>query len=269
MAKQVTKNKLQWALISGGSKGIGYGIALALARRNYNLVLVARNEDDLNNAKTKLESIYSVQIEILPFDLGQEESAVKIGAWCTEKDLPLKILCNVTGLGGSADYLSAPLTDSLQMLRLNTEPAVSLVFHLLPLLKKNQPAYILNVSSMAGFAPITVKNIYSATKSAVIFFSYSLRYQLKKDHISVSCLCPGPVFTKPSVEKETIEKLGWFGKKMAVSPEELGEIAVNKTLKKAMIIVPGFLAKTVSVILRTLPKKWIAYIYYKLASTPS
>ena len=75
---------------------------------------------------------------------------------------------------------------------------------------------------------------------------------------------PGPVFTKPSVEKETIEKLGWFGKKMAVSPEEPGEIAVSKTLKKVMIIVPGFLAKTVSVMLRTLPRKWIAYIYYKL-----
>src|SRR5450432_2704751 len=246
MAKQVTKNKLQWALISGGSKGIGYGIALALARRNYNLVLVARNEDDLNNAKTKLESIYSVQIEILPFDLGQEESAVKIGAWCTEKNLPLKILCNVTGLGGSADYLSAPLTDSLQMLRLNTEPAVSLVFHLLPLLKKNQPSYILNVSSMAGFAPIAVKNIYSATKSAVIFFSYSLRFQLKKDNISVSCLCPGPVFTTPEIEQVTVKKLGWFGKQMAVTPEEAGEIAIRNTLKGKMLIIPGVLGKIVS-----------------------
>ena len=265
MVKQVTKNNLPWALISGGSRGIGYGIALALARRNYNLVLIARNAEDLNNAKTKLESLYPVQIEVLALDLGQEESAAKIGAWCIEKELPLKFLCNVTGLGGAAEYLSVPLKDSLQMLKLNTEPAISLVFHLLPLLRKNQPAYILNVSSMAGFAPILVKNIYSASKSAIIFFSYSLRYQLKKDNISVSCVCPGPVFTKPSVEKETIEKLGWFGKKMAVSPEEPGEIAVSKTLKKVMIIVPGFLAKTVSVILRIMPRKWIAYIYYKLA----
>jgi uncharacterized protein len=265
MVKQEIKNK-PWALISGGSRGIGFAIANALARRDYNLALVARNEEDLQYAKKKLEAIYPVTIEIFPYDLSEEASILKISSWCIEKELPLKMLCNVTGMGGSTDYLSTSLSDSLHMLRLNTEPAVSLTFHVLPLLKKNQPAYILNVSSMAGFAPISIKNIYSATKSAILFFSYSLRYQLKKDNISVSCLCPGPVFTKPSIEKETIDQLGWFGKHMAIPPEKLGEIAIDKTLKKAMIIVPGFLAKTVSVILRILPKRWIAYIYYKLAS---
>lgn len=143
------------------------------------------------------------------------------------------------------------------MLRLNTEPAASLISHLLPLLRKNAPSFILNVSSMAGFAPIPIKNIYSATKSFMIFFSQSLRQQLRKENISVSCLCPGPVFTKPSIEKETIKKLGWLGKHMALPPERIGEIAIDKTLKGSMMIVPGFLAKTISVILRTLPAKWI------------
>jgi short-subunit dehydrogenase len=262
MEKQVIKNNSPWALVSGGSKGIGYAIATALAKRNYNLILIARNEEDLILAKNKLETNYAVQVEVLPFDLSGEDSAAKIGAWCFEGDIPLKMLCNVTGMGGSADYLSTSLTESVHMLRLNIEPAVSLIFHLLPLLKKNQPSYILNVSSMAGFAPVSIKNIYSAAKSAMIFFSYSLLYQLKNDHISVSCLCPGPVFTKHSIEKETIDKLGWFGKRLAVAPEKTGEIAIDKTLKKAMIIVPGFLAKTISVLLRTLPKRWIAYIYH-------
>jgi short-subunit dehydrogenase len=266
MEKQVIKNDGPWALISGGSKGIGYAIAAALAQRNYNLVLIARNEEELTNAKNKLESAFSIQVETLVLDMSKDDSAAMIGSWCTEKNLPLKVLCNVSGIGGSADYLSNSLKDSLYMLRLNTEPAVALIFYLLPLLKKNQPSYILNVSSMAGFAPISVKNIYSATKSAMIFFSYSLRYQLKKENISVSCLCPGPVFTKPSVEKETIEKLGWFGKQMAVAPDRLGEIAVYRTLKKDMIIVPGFLAKTVSLFIRSLPLKWIAYLYSRQTS---
>jgi len=266
MEKQVIKNDGPWALISGGSKGIGYAIAAALAKRNYNLVLIARNEEELTNAKNKLESAFSIQVETMVLDMSKDDSAVMIGSWCTEKNLPLKVLCNVSGIGGSADYLSNSLNDSLYMLRLNTEPAVALIFYLLPLLKKNQPSYILNVSSMAGFAPISVKNIYSATKSAMIFFSYSLRYQLKKENISVSCLCPGPVFTKPSVEKETIEKLGWFGKQMAVAPDRLGEIAVDRTLKKDMIIVPGFLAKTVSLFIRSLPLKWIAYLYSRQTS---
>ena len=266
MEKQVIKNDKPWALVSGGSKGIGYAVATALAKRNYNLVLIARNKEELNNAKNKLESTFSIQVEILALDMSKEDSAVNIGSWCAKKDLSLKMLCNVSGIGGATDYLSGSLTDSLYMLRLNTEPAVSLIYYLLPLLKKNQPSFILNVSSMAGFAPISVKNIYSATKSAMIFFSYSLRYQLQKDNISVSCLCPGPVFTKPSTEKETIKKLGWFGRQMAVAPEKVGEIAVDRTLKKAMIIVPGFLAKTISVLIRSLPLRWIAYLYSRQAS---
>ena len=266
MAKQVTKNDKPWALVSGGSKGIGYAIAAALAKRNFNLLLIARNEEELIHAKNKLELAFPVQVEILALDMSKENSATTAGSWFTEKDLPLKMVCNVSGIGGSSDYLSSSLTDSLYMLRLNTEPAISLVYHLLPLLKKNQPSFILNVSSMAGFAPISIKNIYSATKSAMIFFSYSLRYQLQKDNISVSCLCPGPVFTKPSTEKETIKKLGWFGKQMAVAPEKVGEIAVDKTLKKAMIIVPGFLAKTISVLIRFFPMRWIAYLYSIQAS---
>jgi uncharacterized protein len=266
MAKQVIKNDKPWALVSGGSKGIGYAIAAALAKRSYNLILIARNESALNNAKNKLETTFSIQVEILALDMSKEDSAVIIASWCSEKNILLKMLCNVSGIGGSADYLSGSLTDSLYMLRLNTEPAISLTYFLLPLLKKNQPSYILNVSSMAGFAPISIKNIYSATKSAVIFFSYSLRYQLQKENISVSCLCPGPVFTKASIEKETIKKLGWFGKHMAVSPEKTGEIAIDRTLKKQMIIVPGFLAKTISVLIRSLPMRWIAYLYNRQAS---
>lgn len=257
---------MQYALVSGGSKGIGYAIATALAKRKYNLILIARSKEELEAAKKRLESEYQIQVEILPFDLSLDESANFIGKWCNEKDLQLKILCNVTGIGGSKDYLETSLADTRYMLRLNTDPAVALIFNLLSLLKKNSPSYILNVGSMAGLAPITVKNIYSATKSAVIFFSYSLRYQLKKDNISVSCLCPGPVFTKPEIQKDTIKKLGWFGKQMAVPPEEVGEIAIRKTLKRKMLIIPGFLASIMSIFLRLLPRRLIVLIYYKLGS---
>ena len=259
MEKQVIKNDHPWALISGGSRGIGYAIAAALAKRNFNLVLIARNEEALINAKNKLESDFFVLVEILVLDVSKENTAAMVASWCMEKNIPLKMVCNVSGIGGSADYLTNSLSESLYMLRLNTEPAVSLIYHLLPLLRKNQPSFILNVSSIAGFGPLTVKNIYSATKSAMIFFSYSLRYQLQKENISVSCLCPGPVFTKPSVEKETIHKLGWLGKHMAVAPDRLGEIAVARTFKKDMIIVPGFLAKTISLIIRSIPMRWLAY----------
>jgi len=140
---------------------------------------------------------------------------------------------------------------------------MALTLVLLPLLEKNSPSHILNVASMAGFAPIPIKNLYAATKSALISFSYSLHYQLKDKHISVSCLTPGPVFTKPSIEASTKKELGWFGVQMAVPVKKVGEVAVRKTLKGRMIIVPGTLSRICSGIIRFLPRRWVAYFYYK------
>ena len=250
-----------YALVAGGSKGIGYAIAAALARRGYNLILIARHADSLLTAKNKLESTYQVHVEILVHDLAKEESAEAIGKWCTDRNIHLKMLCNVAGLGGTKDFLTFPLDSLRYMVRLNIESVMALTLTMLPLLEKNAPSYILNVASMAGFAPIPEKNLYSATKSAVVFFSYSLRYQLKKKNISVSYLAPGPVFTKPSIREDTKKKLGWFGMRMAVSPERVGEIAVRETLNKKLVIVPGSLAKIAAAIIRILPRRFVTGFY--------
>lgn len=252
-----------YALVAGGSKGIGYAIAEALARRGYNLILIARHADSLSSAKNKLESTYQVHVEVLVHDLAKEESAEAIAKWCNDRNIRLKMLCNVAGLGGTEDYLTFPLDSLRYMIRLNIESVMALTLTMLPLLEKNTPAYILNVASMAGFAPIPEKNLYSATKSAVIFFTYSLRYQLKKKNISVSFLAPGPVFTKPSIKQDTREKLGWFGMQMAVSPERVGEIAVQETLNKKLVIVPGSISKIAAAVIRFLPRRLVVAFYGK------
>ena len=252
-----------YALIAGGSKGIGYALAEAWAKRKYNLILIARHWDSLMTAKHKLESAHGIHVELLSYDLSREESATEIAQWCIERNIPLKVLCNVAGAGGARDYLSTTLDSLRYMVRLNVESCMALTLTLLPLLEKNAPAYVINVASMAGFAPIPIKNMYSATKSAVIFFSYSLRYQLKEKNISVSCLAPGPVYTKPEIVAETKKQLGKFGDKMALSPQRVGEKAVRKTLKGKMIIVPGFLANVMSGLLRILPRRVSTHLYYK------
>jgi short-subunit dehydrogenase len=258
-------NHHPYALVAGGSKGIGYAIAEALAERKYNLVLIARGADSLISAKNKLESKYGIHVEWLQYDLSKENAATDIAKWCEQKNLPLKMLCNVAGYGGSHDYLTGSDLDTLRyMVRLNVESAMALSYTLLPLLQKNSPSYILNVSSMAGLAPIPEKNVYSSTKAALISFSYALRAQLKDMDISVSCLAPGPVFTKPSVVKDTKEKLGQYGMWMAVPPAKVGEIAVKKTLSGKLMIVPGALASVNAFFIRLLPKRMIVFVYDKL-----
>jgi short-subunit dehydrogenase len=253
---------MSWALIAGGGKGIGYSVAEALARRKYDLMLVARSVQELTEAEIKLEKNFDIQVEILSCDLSLSESAALISDWCMAKSHDLKIICYAAGLGGSKDFPELPWNDLRTMVRTNLESAIALISTLIPVLEKNAPSYIMTISSLAGFAPFPMKNVYAATKSALISFSYSLRYNLKERNISVSCLCPGPVFTKPSIEQETIKQLGWIGKQMAVSPTLAGELAVRGMFRHKMIIVPGKLAKIVSFLLRVLPHRLIAGTIY-------
>jgi uncharacterized protein len=260
----VLSNGKDYALIAGGSKGIGFALATALAKRDYNLILIARHWDSLDAAKIKLESKYPIHVELLSYDLSKENSSTEISRWCIERNIPLRVLCNVAGAGGSRDYLVTSLDTLRYMVRLNVESCMALTLQLMPLLEKNAPSYVLNVASMAGLAPIPIKNIYSATKAAVIYFSYALRYQLKSKHISVSCLAPGPVYTKKEVVDETKKQLGQFGVWMRLMPDVVGEKAIKKMLHKKLLIVPGFLAHTMSWFLRMMPRRVSTALYHKL-----
>jgi uncharacterized protein len=253
---------MSWAVIAGGSKGIGIHIARSLAKRKYNLLLVARNAGELSESKNGLEKEFPVQVETISCDLSFPESANIISGYCDSRELDVRVVCNAAGLGGSMDFPDLALNDLRNMIRTNIESSMAICLLFIPLLKKNAPSYILNIGSMAGFAPIPVKNIYSSSKSALLFFSYSLKQQLKDERISVSCLCPGPVFTKPSIEKETIKKLGWLGKQMAMTAETVAEVAVKGMLRRKMIIVPGRLAAMVSFLLRILPRRLLTHLFY-------
>lgn len=259
------KNSNPFAIVAGGSKGIGYAIAEALAGRDFNLILIARHEGSLRAARDSLVTKYGVQVEILEADLTDERVAPELGRWCVKNQLPLKMLCNVAGMGGNNDFLQLPADSLRYMIKINLESPVVMVHYLLPLLEENKPSYILNVASMAAFGPIPVKNVYSASKSGLLFFSYSLRNQLRDKGISVSCLAPGPVYTKPEIKQVTKERLGFFGDLMSVAPRKVGKIAVEKTLEGKMVIVPGAMSKMASVMIRILPRRWAAGIYGALA----
>ena len=76
---------MQYALVAGGSKGIGYAIAEELAKRGYNLILIARHSDSLLAAKNTLQFLHKIHVETLLLDLGSKNAAEEISQWCTEK----------------------------------------------------------------------------------------------------------------------------------------------------------------------------------------
>jgi short-subunit dehydrogenase len=251
------------ALITGGSKGIGASIAEALARRKVDLLIVARNEQDLKEIQLRLEQKYKITVLTMSCDLSQPETEEKLEEWVKGSGNDLNIFCHVAGMGGSRDFRELSAEELRNMIRTNFETGVELCRRMLPTLKKNAPSYILLVGSMAGFSPIPQKAIYSATKSALYFFARSLNRILKNDGVKVSCLSPGPVFTKSSIEEETIRQLGKMGKWMAMPPAEIGEYAVSQMFRGRMLIIPGGLNRFFSFLLRSLPQQLLVNLFYR------
>jgi Short-chain dehydrogenases of various substrate specificities len=163
-------NVNQYALIAGGSKGIGYAIAEALAKRKYNLILIARHADSLVAAKNKLEKAYNIHVDILKLDLEKESTADSIARWCKQNDIHLKVLCNVAGFGGPRDYLILPLDTLRYMVRLNVESCMALSLTLLPLLEKECSLPYFKCGQHGGvFANTFKKFIFSYKISSCIF----------------------------------------------------------------------------------------------------
>ena len=249
------------ALITGGSKGIGASIAEALARRKIDLLIVARNETDLDEIKRHLEEEYKVSVLTMSCDMSEQGAGEKLTTWIADKNL--NIFCHVAGMGGARDFRELSPDELRTMIRTNFEIGVELCWRLAPTLKKNAPAHILLVASMAGFAPIPQKAVYSATKSAVYFFSRSLHQILRKNGVKVSCLSPGPVFTKSSIEETTKRELGRMGEWMAISPADIGEFTVRQMLRGRMLIIPGRLNRFLSFLMRSLPHQTLARLFYR------
>ena len=253
---------MDYALISGASKGIGKAFAYELAGRKFNLLLTARSESLLDELAYDIKQKYNIDVQCLATDLSLPQSPEKIADWCTQNNYSLKILINNAGFGLWGLFDKLPIDGQLNMMQLNMTSLVGLTYHLLPNLKNNKQAYILNVSSIAAYQAIPAFTIYAATKSFVLSFSRGLRHELSKTTVKVSCLCPGP--TESSfLERADMMELDETAKKFNMSGEEVAKIGVTGMLKGKAEIVPGLFNKATKQITHYLPKNMMESLVAK------
>lgn len=245
-----------FALITGASKGIGKAIAYNLAERSYNLLLVARSGDELNNLKEDLSKKYSVNVEVLAIDLSQPESAYEVSQWVKAHSFTVSILINNAGYGLWGKFESLSLQDQLNMLHLNINTVVELTYLLLPLLKQQKKSYILNVASTAAYQAVPTLALYSASKSFVLSFTRALRFELKTGPVSVSCLCPGPVDTGFAA-RAGLDALGKMAEKFNMEPKVVASAGVRGMFAKKSEIIPGITNMISAYANRILPKSFI------------
>jgi uncharacterized protein len=230
---------MNYALITGASKGIGKEMAYELARRKTNLVLVARSGDILQKIASELSSKFSVDIKTLALDLSQQNAAQQVFDFCTKNSLNINILINNAGYGLWGNFEKVSLEEQNNMMQLNMSLVVNLTHLFIPELKKNKPAYIMNVCSTAAYQAVAYLTVYAATKAFILFFTRGLRHELINEGISVTCLSPGSTDTGFVARARMNERLKKTADKFNMKPGQVAKIAIEGMFNKKAEILPG------------------------------
>lgn len=243
------------AVVTGASSGIGCDIAKQLSNKGYDLILVGRQTDKLNELKHELHT----KCEILSIDLSLRESCFTLYEMVKDKDV--QILVNSAGYGSYNEFLENPLEDDLNLIQLNVETVHILTKLFLKDFIKKDVGYILNVASSAGLLPGgPLLSTYYASKSYVISLSEAIYEELKrsKSNVAISILCPGPVNTNFS------NRAGVQFAINGISSKAVADVAVKGLFKKKLIIVPGFHIKAGLFLTRFISSKFLLKITYSL-----
>ncbi|SDD83745.1 SDR family NAD(P)-dependent oxidoreductase [Pedobacter soli] len=252
----MAETQATYALITGASKGIGKAMAIALAKRKVNLLLVARSLTALTHLQEEIQASYDIKVFSLSIDLSEPNAASELYQWVEKKQINISILINNAGFGLWGKFSELKLSEQLEMCQLNMNMITSLCHYFLPMLQKQKQAYIMNVCSTAAYQAVPTMAVYSATKAYVLLFTRALRFELKDSRVSVTCFSPGPVDTG-FAERAGLDAFSKMAEKFNMKPDEVAEIALKGMFAKKSEIIPGF-TNIISVYAnRILPKAFI------------
>jgi uncharacterized protein len=245
---------MAYALITGASKGIGKAIAEELAARKFNLLLVARSQELLQEAAKDIIGKYKVQADYLSIDLSSPNAAQQVFKWCAENNYSIEILVNNAGYGLSGLFEKYSIADNTNMMQVNMIAPVQLCQLFLPMLKQQKQAYLLNIASSAAYQAVPYLSVYAGTKSFVLSWSRGLRQELKKTNVSVTCISPGSTDTDFVVRAQIGEKGLKTAKRVNMTAEAVAKIAVKSMFAGKAEVITGFINKLGALMVWLLPK---------------
>lgn len=246
---------MAYALVTGASKGIGKAIAVELAKKKYNVLLVARSEDLLQEVAAGIREKYGVQTDHLSLDLSVAGAPEQLLQWCNKNNYTVEVLVNNAGYGLSGRFEKYTLEEHTAMMQLNMNTLVSLCYMFLPQLKKLPQAYILNIASSTAYQSVPGLSLYAASKAFVLSFSRALTYELRKTTVSVTCSSPGATDTdfvnRANMQKKTLKVAARFN----MTPEAVARITIKALFNKRTEVITGGINKFGAFLSWILPKK--------------
>lgn len=229
------------ALVTGASSGIGRDMARYLSKLGYDLVIVARRKELLEELKEELNT----NVKIVCMSLSEEENCKKL----FEEERDIDLLVNNAGFGLFGHFDTTDLDKELNMIDTNIKSVHILTKLYLQEMMKKDRGHILNVASIAGFMPGPLMATYYATKNYVVSLTRAIQKELSKErsNVKVSVLCPGPVRT------EFNDVAGVKFSMKGLSSEYVAKYAIDKTLKNKKVIIPGITIKILKFLNKIVP----------------
>ena len=229
------------AVITGASAGIGLSFAKKLAAYGFDLLLIARRKERLQEIATQLESQYSIQCEIIPTDLAIVENIEKV-ADSIKQISNLDILINNAGFATKGYFADVPVEKDMRMIHVHMTASIQFTYAALQLMRKRKQGAIINVSSLGAFVLTPGNVLYSATKSFLNTLSENLRLEVGGMGIIIQSLCPGYTRTEfhevgdfQNFDRKVVPDSLWMTADNVVS-ESLKALGKNRKT----IFIPGW-----------------------------
>ena len=183
------------ALITGASSGIGAVYADRLAKRGYDLILVARNQDRLQALAARLGGETGRTVETIAADLNDKADLARLEA-VLKTDARITLLVNNAGVGAAAPLLASDVDKMAEMISLNVTALTRLTYAAAPGFVARGSGTFINIASIVAVSPETLNGVYGGTKAFVLAFSQSLQHELAGKGVRVQAVLPGATATE-------------------------------------------------------------------------
>lgn len=217
------KNENKTVLITGATSGIGLELAKLFARDHYNMVLVARYEDTLNEVAAQFRTLGAGEVSIIPQDLSVSEAALKVFEETQRKGIMVDILVNDAGVGIYGRFSDTSIELEHQIIHLNIVSMLHLTKLYLRDMLSRKSGRILQLASVASYQPTPLLAVYAATKAFVLSFSDALGTELEGTNVTVTTLIP------KATDTDFFAKAGMGDTKAAHDAESVNPADVAKT----------------------------------------
>lgn len=246
----------KYALITGASAGIGKSFAQQLAQQGWNLILVARRQDSLQNLATEIKSQHNIDCQVICQDMAEPNASQNIFKSCQEQQLNVAMLINNAGYGVPGDFEAVDWSTHSAMLQVMLNSVVELTHLFYPLMQQAKYGRIIQVASLAGITPSTAGHtLYGAVKSFLVKFGHALHLEGKDHGVHVTALCPGFTYTEFHDVNGTRPMVSKLPKSLWMTADKVAEQGIQAVEKNQAVKINGWRNQMIYGLTKTLPDR--------------